>query len=107
MSPKKKPAPRSPRSPKPTHIERRHGSDAAAPPQKPVGPDLVSVERSPDPPDLTEWTALDASLLALPKAAHLVALAMRTARAAPGVATIETGPGERGFLAAFVTGWAR
>jgi len=39
-------------------------------------------ERSTDPPDLTEWTALGASLLALPNGAHRVALAMRTARAA-------------------------
>src|SRR5687767_14127532 len=79
MSPKKKPASRSP---KPTHVERRHGPDAAVPPQKPVEPDLVSVERSTDPPDLAEWTALGASLHALPNGAHRVALAMRTARAA-------------------------
>jgi len=79
MSPEKKPATRSP---KPTHVKRRHSPDAAAPPQKPVGPDLVSVERSTEPPDLTAWTALGASLLALPNGAHRVALAMRTARAA-------------------------
>ena len=79
MSPKKK---RSPRSPRPTHVKRRHGPDTAAPPQKPVEPDLASVERSTDPPDLTEWTALGASLLALTNGAHRVALAMRTARAA-------------------------
>jgi len=79
MFPKKKPATRSP---KPTHVERRHGPDAAAPPQNPVEPDLASVERSTDPPDLTEWTALGASLLALPNGAHRVALAMHTARAA-------------------------
>ena len=47
-----------------------------------VEPDLVAVERSTDPPDLAEWTALGASLLALPNGAHRVGLAMRTARAA-------------------------
>lgn len=79
MSPKKKPATRNP---KPTHVKRRHSPDAAAPPQKSVEPGLVPVERSTDLPNLTEWTALGASLLALPNGAHRLALAMRTARAA-------------------------
>lgn len=79
MSPRKKPAKRSP---KPTHVKRRHSPEAAAPPQKPVEPDLGEVERSTDAPDLTEWTALGASLLALPNGAHRLALAMRAARGA-------------------------
>jgi hypothetical protein len=70
------------RSRKPAHVKRRHGPDAAAPPQKSIQPDDVSAERSTNPPGLAEWTAFGASLLALPNGAHRIALAMRTARAA-------------------------
>jgi hypothetical protein len=70
------------RNPKPTHVQRCYSPDVATSPRTLAEPGLVSIERSTDPPDLTEWTALGASLLALPNGAHRVALAMRTARAA-------------------------